>query len=111
MVNQKSTEKNSWLLAVEIKSNAKTFEMLQYLQPIFGEPVFDSELCEILQAGSVNIKKCLNISTDYEVKISRLETFLCPRCRRYAVSYEDDICNRCNKILAQQKANTLNSYK
>lgn len=103
LINQKATEKNSWLLAVNIKCNEKTFNLLKHLQAEHGQPIADSELCEILQVGSVMLEKSSNISMDYEVEINRIESSLCPRCRRHAVVHENDTCQRCNIVLSLQK--------
>lgn len=103
LINQKATEKNSWLLSVTIKCNEKSIDLLKHLQSEFGKSVNDSELCEILQVGSVTLEKSSDISMDYDVEIQTIDSPLCPRCRRYAVADENDTCQRCNIVLSLQK--------
>ncbi|XP_065359471.1 isoleucine--tRNA ligase, mitochondrial [Calliphora vicina] len=103
LINQKATEKNSWLLNVSIKCNEKDIELLKHLQPRLEQPSTDSELCEILQVGSVTLHHCGDISSDFVIEIDKIEASLCPRCRRHAVLHENAICHRCNKVLELQK--------
>ncbi|KAM7356031.1 isoleucyl-tRNA synthetase, mitochondrial [Cochliomyia hominivorax] len=103
IINQKSTEKNSWLLSVTIKCNENNFDLLSQLQRSIGQSITDSELCEILQVGSVTLNKSSKLSSDFKIEINKIGNLLCPRCRRYVVLHENDTCSRCNAVLELQK--------
>ncbi|KAI8120111.1 mitochondrial, Isoleucine--tRNA ligase [Lucilia cuprina] len=102
LINQKASEKNSWLLNVTVKCNENNVELLKHLQPITEQPTIDSELCEILQVGSVTLRKSKDVTSEFVVDIDKIEATLCPRCRRHAVLQEGTICHRCNKVLELQ---------
>jgi len=97
LINQQSGDVNTWHLAVTIKGSK--LDLLQKLQNTLGESVRNSELCEILQVGSVTLLQTDN--HDLEIALTTLQTSLCPRCRRYSLdeSPEQETCHRCSEVL------------
>lgn len=102
-VNQKATEKNSWLSKVILNCRNNQFELLKHLQPTPGREIYDSELCEILQVGSVTLNKRPDASLEWDIEIKNIENSICPRCRRHVVLHEHDLCERCQRVLELQK--------
>ena len=102
-INQKTTEKNSWLSKVTLNCGNNQFELLKHLQPTAGREIHDSELCEILQVGSVTLNKKSDASLEWDIEIERIENSICPRCRRHVVLHENDLCERCQRVLELQK--------
>ncbi|XP_055585708.1 isoleucine--tRNA ligase, mitochondrial [Uranotaenia lowii] len=92
---------NSWLLQVHINSCS---EQLKKLHPTLGAPVSDSELCEILQVGSVSIGCSPSQPESNGIRLSKLGDCLqlCPRCRRFAVktNQAEPVCHRCAEVLS-----------
>ncbi|XP_016926678.4 isoleucine--tRNA ligase, mitochondrial [Drosophila suzukii] len=97
LINQQAGEVNTWHLAVTIKGSK--LDLLQKLQNTLGESVRNSELCEILQVGSVTLLQSDN--HDLEIALTTLQTSLCPRCRRYSLENNEDqeTCQRCSEVL------------
>uniref|UniRef100_T1GHN0 isoleucine--tRNA ligase n=1 Tax=Megaselia scalaris TaxID=36166 RepID=T1GHN0_MEGSC len=81
---------NSWLLHCSVNCTSEQLQYLSKLQPKLSEFVNNSELCEILQVGSVKLEESMESSI--ELKIS--ETPLCPRCRRFQC-HQGGVCERC----------------
>ncbi|XP_061402862.1 isoleucine--tRNA ligase, mitochondrial [Musca vetustissima] len=107
LLNQKAdSSKPSWFLEVTIKcGNDHIFNVLQNLHLSVGDGNdSNTELCELLQVQSVKVLKSDNLCKDFDIDIYETEhSSLCPRCRRYAVASENDICQRCSKVLKNQK--------
>jgi len=97
LINQQAADVNTWHLAVTIKGSK--LDLLKKLQNTLGESVGNSELCEILQVGSVTLVH--SDSPDLDVDLSTLQTSLCPRCRRFSLdeSAELETCQRCSEVL------------
>lgn len=96
LINQQAGEVNTWHLAVTVKGTQ--LELLQELHPALGEPLNNSELCEILQVGSVRLIKSDN--SDISLTTTTLQTPLCPRCRRYSLNDDDqETCKRCSAVM------------
>lgn len=102
-INQKAAEKNSWLLKITLNCSKKQYELLKQLHPISGQEVHNSELCEILQVGSVVLHNKFETRLENDIEIKKTESLICPRCRRYVVLHEHDLCERCQKVLQLQK--------
>ncbi|XP_034133958.1 isoleucine--tRNA ligase, mitochondrial [Drosophila guanche] len=99
LINQQAGEVNSWHLAVTIMSGSQ-LELLRELQPTIGESMRSSELCEILQVGSVTVVQT-DLNEDLEISLTTLDTPLCPRCRRYSLEEdaEAETCRRCSQVM------------
>lgn len=103
IVNQQAGDVNSWHLGVSITCNSQ--EQLELLSALNGQlnvPTFSSELCEILQVGSVTLHAEVDPTADVaKVKLDNLKAPLCPRCRRYSLADDHlETCSRCANILA-----------
>ncbi|KAH8286424.1 hypothetical protein KR054_008863 [Drosophila jambulina] len=96
LINQQAGEVNTWHLAVTMKGSK--LKLLQELHPALGEPLSNSELCELLQVGSVLLEETDN--SDLSLTIENLHTSLCPRCRRYSLNADDqETCKRCSAVM------------
>ncbi|KAH8392050.1 hypothetical protein KR200_009990 [Drosophila serrata] len=96
LINQQAGEVNTWHLDVTIKGSK--LKLLQELHPVLGEPLSNSELCELLQVGSVCLEEADN--SDLSLTITNLQTTLCPRCRRYSLhDDEQETCKRCSVVM------------
>lgn len=73
------------------------FFSLQKLHPIDGQTHNDSQLCEILQVQSVTLRQ----SSHNKLSLEKhdIDKKLCERCRRFAISSNKSICDRCNQVL------------
>ncbi|XP_075159796.1 isoleucyl-tRNA synthetase, mitochondrial [Haematobia irritans] len=106
LVNQKAnSSKSSWFMAVNIKCrNENTLELLRHLQKNqLDDSVSDSELCEILQVQTVTLQMVPDMINDLDVELTEIDSPLCPRCRRFAVATENEVCRRCCQVLEMQK--------
>ncbi|KAH8364194.1 hypothetical protein KR084_003491 [Drosophila pseudotakahashii] len=97
LINQQAGEVNTWHLAVTIRGSK--LDLLQKIHNTSGETVRNSELCEILQVGSVTLLQSDN--HDLDVALTTLQTSLCPRCRRYSLEEdaEQETCQRCSAVM------------
>ncbi|XP_068148151.1 isoleucine--tRNA ligase, mitochondrial-like [Drosophila tropicalis] len=95
LLNQQSGDANTWLLDVTVQcANPKQHELLKELQ--------NSELCEILQVGTVSLQQPIDVELCQEAKVNlkMLNSTLCPRCRRYSLQPNDhETCFRCSLVL------------
>ncbi|EDV40740.1 uncharacterized protein Dana_GF23767 [Drosophila ananassae] len=98
IINQQAGDVNSWHIDAILKvGNEKQLKLLQELHPI-GKPRSNSELCEILQVGSVTLLQ--SEDQDLQVSVKTLQTPLCPRCRRYSLdNAEQETCHRCSLVM------------
>ncbi|KAH8331827.1 hypothetical protein KR074_004988 [Drosophila pseudoananassae] len=98
IINQQAGDVNSWHIDVVLKvGNEKQLKLLQELHPV-GKPRSNSELCEILQVGSVTLLQTED--PDLQVSVKALQTPLCPRCRRYSLeNAEQETCHRCSLVM------------
>lgn len=106
VINQKAnSSKSSWFLSAKVKcGNDRTIHQLRHLHPDINNSVSDSELCEILQVQAVTLAKCPDLTDDFNVEIDEItDCQLCPRCRRYMVPVENEVCHRCREVLEMQK--------
>lgn len=73
------------------------------LHPHIEKSINNTELCEILQVQS--IKLIINNATinNFNVNIINVNDKLCPRCRRFSIIDNEDICNRCEEVLTVKK--------
>ncbi|EDW99917.2 uncharacterized protein Dyak_GE23171 [Drosophila yakuba] len=98
LINQQAGDVNTWHLAVTIKGNESgQLGLLRELHVPFGEAFSNSELCEVLQVGSVTLSQSNN--DDLDIALSTLQTSLCPRCRRYGLEDEQNTCQRCSDVM------------
>ncbi|XP_017043393.1 isoleucine--tRNA ligase, mitochondrial [Drosophila ficusphila] len=100
LINQQAGDVNSWHLAVTIKGKqGSQLDLLQDLHPTLEKTLKDSELCELLQVGSVTLIRSDN--SDLEISLKTLQTPLCPRCRRYSLEEKDEqeTCQRCSAVM------------
>lgn len=103
IVNQQAGDVNSWHLAVSITCNSQQqLELLSALNGKLNVPTSSSELCEILQVGSVTLQAEVDPTADVAfVRLDNLKAPLCPRCRRYSLAEDHlETCSRCANILA-----------
>lgn len=54
-----------------------------------------SDLIELLQVNSVD----LTLSDTFDIKTSDTCGVLCKRCRRWSSEKQDELCERCEKIV------------
>ncbi|KAL5293101.1 IARS2 family protein [Megaselia abdita] len=85
---------NSWLLKCSVNCSPEEFEKLLKLHTNEGEFISNSELCEILQVGSLRLVTGSESSIDVLVE----ETPLCPRCRRFGC-LQGGVCERCLSVM------------
>jgi len=98
LINQQAGDVNTWHLAVTIKGKERSqLDLLRELHSPLGESVSNSELCEILQVGSVTLLQSHN--SDLDIALSKLQISLCPRCRRYGLEDEQKTCQRCSDVM------------
>lgn len=57
----------------------------------------DSYLCELLRVQSIELRQTTN--EELILEKFEIEDSLCERCRRFAVSNENEICKRCQTTL------------
>ncbi|XP_050068503.1 isoleucine--tRNA ligase, mitochondrial [Anopheles maculipalpis] len=93
---------NTWLLEVAIECNDSDLTLLSLLHPTRNESDRSTELCELLQVGAVTLLKASAGENRFTVAVKKSDKPLCQRCRRYLVSEQDKICERCNIILSQR---------
>lgn len=69
----------------------------QKLHPGDGLAHNDSDLCDLLQVQSIQLLEapCEKLTLEKE----EIEAKLCDRCRRFAITSTETICNRCFIIL------------
>ncbi|XP_017081217.1 isoleucine--tRNA ligase, mitochondrial [Drosophila eugracilis] len=104
LINQQAGEVNTWHLDVTIKGKrGSQLDLLHELQSTLGGTVRNSELCEILQVGSVTLLE--SNSPDLEITLNTIHTSLCPRCRRYSLEKENEqeTCQRCSNVMNTKK--------
>uniref|UniRef100_A0A1A9W7X8 isoleucine--tRNA ligase n=1 Tax=Glossina brevipalpis TaxID=37001 RepID=A0A1A9W7X8_9MUSC len=100
LFNQQTKSKNSWLLSLQVNCSENALNLLQHLHPSLNVSLTDSELCEILQVNSINLQSLTSTSSDFLINTeSRSDIELCPRCRRFAIQNNNDICQRCVSVL------------
>lgn len=95
--------KTTWYYDVRITCGAEEMKKLQLLHPNDGQIHNDSQLCEILQAQSVQLIESPNSGLTLEK--CDIEQKLCDRCRRYAITPAETICQRCAVILQKMNFN------
>ncbi|EDV97417.1 isoleucine--tRNA ligase, mitochondrial [Drosophila grimshawi] len=106
LVNQQSGDVNSWHLSVSIKCcSQRQLELLCALNGQLNVSTTSSELCEILQVGSVILQPDVDAAAESAtIDLQTLKVPLCPRCRRYSlVKAQQEICMRCSSILSARK--------
>uniref|UniRef100_A0A182RYA5 isoleucine--tRNA ligase n=1 Tax=Anopheles funestus TaxID=62324 RepID=A0A182RYA5_ANOFN len=98
---------NTWLLEVTVECNDNDLALLSMLHPSLNKCETSTELCELLQVGSVTLRKAVGSEHRFTVTVNKSDKPLCQRCRRYLVSEQDDktfpICARCNAVLTQRR--------
>ncbi|XP_052888770.1 isoleucine--tRNA ligase, mitochondrial [Anopheles moucheti] len=98
---------NSWLLEVAIECDENDLALLATLHPSLNKRETTTELCELLQVGSVALRKASASENRFAVTVEKSDKPLCQRCRRYLVSEQDDktfpICARCSAVLRQRR--------
>lgn len=93
-------QRHSWTLKGEITCSADNYEILTNLHPKSNEFIENSELCEILQLSSIKLNISDSQSSNFEINLEQIDSNLCPRCRRFALSVNDNTtCGRCTNIL------------
>uniref|UniRef100_A0A6P4F0K2 isoleucine--tRNA ligase n=1 Tax=Drosophila rhopaloa TaxID=1041015 RepID=A0A6P4F0K2_DRORH len=100
LINQQAGEVNTWHLAVTIKGRkGSQLELLLELHPTLGETLRNSELCELLQVGSVTLIQ--SDDNELDIAITTLQTSLCSRCRRFSLDEDCELetCQRCSAIM------------
>ncbi|XP_062560567.1 isoleucine--tRNA ligase, mitochondrial [Armigeres subalbatus] len=98
---QQQLNVNTWLLAVDVTAPRDVLASLGVLHPKLNQPQVDSELCEILQVGSLTLREA-KTEEELFVKVDKLDQQLCPRCRRYSLrtTTSSHVCQRCEDVLA-----------
>lgn len=99
LVNHQKMGRNSWTLRAEITCDTYNYNILTNLHPTTNSFIENSELCEILQLSSINLKNHTN--SNYDIHVEPIEIVVCPRCRRFPIAHPDNsICSRCTNILS-----------
>uniref|UniRef100_A0A182SAV3 isoleucine--tRNA ligase n=1 Tax=Anopheles maculatus TaxID=74869 RepID=A0A182SAV3_9DIPT len=96
---------NTWLLEVAVGCSDNDLALLTMLHPSLNVPERSTELCELLQVGSVTLLKASACENRFTGKVKKSDQPLCQRCRRYLVSELEKtfpICERCSVILSQR---------
>uniref|UniRef100_A0A182TE99 isoleucine--tRNA ligase n=1 Tax=Anopheles melas TaxID=34690 RepID=A0A182TE99_9DIPT len=98
---------NTWLLEVAVECNDNDLALLSMLHPVPNAHDQSTELCELLQVGSVALRKGVPKQagaegTRFTVTVTKSDKTLCPRCRRFLVSEAQPICERCSTVLGRQ---------
>ncbi|XP_065080338.1 isoleucine--tRNA ligase, mitochondrial [Ochlerotatus camptorhynchus] len=107
---QQQLDVNTWLLAVEATVPKENLSLLRKLHPTtLDQSEANSELCEILQVGSLTLREG-PVDSEHQhrlVKVSKLERQLCARCRRFTVQpgrAGSLLCDRCETVLKAKTA-------
>ncbi|XP_029729776.2 isoleucine--tRNA ligase, mitochondrial [Aedes albopictus] len=96
---QHQLDVNPWLLTVEATVSRNELQLLRQLHPNLNEPQVDSELCEILQVGSLTLREAED-TVERSIRLDKMDHHLCPRCRRFALSATGShVCQRCEQVL------------
>ncbi|XP_055631360.1 isoleucine--tRNA ligase, mitochondrial [Toxorhynchites rutilus septentrionalis] len=99
---QQQHEINTWYLDVIATVPSKNLQLLRNVHRKVHDSCCDSELCEILQVGTIALRN----STDEQLTVditSNKERQLCPRCRRFALSsVGSPVCQRCEIVLKEK---------
>uniref|UniRef100_A0AAG5CSK1 isoleucine--tRNA ligase n=1 Tax=Anopheles atroparvus TaxID=41427 RepID=A0AAG5CSK1_ANOAO len=97
---------NTWLLDLEVFCTATDLSSLSLLHPLRDRAESTSELCELLQVGSIVLREGHADSNRFTITVSKSDKLLCRRCRRYLLPFENappsDICPRCETVLKLQ---------
>ena len=95
---------NTWLLEVAVECNDNDLALLSMLHPALNAHDHSTELCELLQVGSVALRKGAPKQEGHRftVTVTKSDKTLCPRCRRFLVSEAQPICERCSTVLGRQ---------
>uniref|UniRef100_A0A182W2R4 isoleucine--tRNA ligase n=1 Tax=Anopheles minimus TaxID=112268 RepID=A0A182W2R4_9DIPT len=104
---QEQLNVNTWLLEVAVECSDSDLALLSMLHPRLNKCENSTELCELLQVGSVALRKATASEHRFTVIVKKSDKPLCQRCRRYLVSEQNDktfpICTRCDGILRQRR--------
>uniref|UniRef100_A0A182JQD0 isoleucine--tRNA ligase n=1 Tax=Anopheles christyi TaxID=43041 RepID=A0A182JQD0_9DIPT len=94
---------NTWLLEVAVECNDNDLALLLMLHPVLNAHDNSTELCELLQIGSVALRKGSegSAANRFTITVTKSNKPLCQRCRRFLVSDTLPICKRCNTVLGQ----------
>lgn len=104
-LNQSVRDANTWTVAVTIAAGPAFLDSLKSLQAERFEARHDSELCELLQVGSVTL---LEEDCDaFTLTTRSLEGTLCARCRRFSVPQANVVCARCADVLKEKQLSIL----
>ncbi|XP_066603236.1 isoleucine--tRNA ligase, mitochondrial isoform X2 [Prorops nasuta] len=95
----KLLKQNSWELAATITVPQKDYNQLSVLQKENSSST--SELCEILQLSCVTL---LEGDNERRINFEPIKSNLCKRCRRHPVPANDELCERCMKVLDLKKS-------
>ncbi|KFB47061.1 AGAP003156-PA-like protein [Anopheles sinensis] len=98
---------NTWLLELVVECSAADLSFLSQLHPKLNVPESSSELCELLQVGSIHLREgATDASGRFAITVTKSEKPLCRRCRRYSLVTENptssDVCPRCEIVLNQR---------
>uniref|UniRef100_A0A182P581 isoleucine--tRNA ligase n=1 Tax=Anopheles epiroticus TaxID=199890 RepID=A0A182P581_9DIPT len=99
---------NTWLLEVTVECDDNDLDLLSMLHPILKKHGRSTELCELLQIGSVALRRKEHDDGSgahrFIITVAKSDASLCQRCRRFSVSetLPNPTCERCNVVLGQQ---------
>ncbi|XP_076661830.1 isoleucyl-tRNA synthetase, mitochondrial isoform X2 [Halictus rubicundus] len=102
---QNITGTNRWQSSVTIEATKQDFLWLSLLHD--NKIQSTSELCEILQASSINLIENQTIA-ETNIQVNAVQKVLCERCRRYPEEREDGLCSRCADMIVQEKSTLVN---
>lgn len=96
---------NRWQSSVTIEATKHDFLWLSLLHD--NKMQSASELCEILQATSINLIENQTIA-ETNIEVNADQKVLCERCRRYPEERDHGLCSRCADMLGQEKSTRVN---
>ncbi|XP_053673887.1 isoleucine--tRNA ligase, mitochondrial [Anopheles nili] len=98
---------NTWLLELAVECTGSDLALLTLLHPKLDQRECETELCEMLQVGSVVLREGSSSNNRFAITVTKSDQPLCQRCRRFLlVNLDGDCagptCARCNAILNKQ---------
>uniref|UniRef100_A0A182NGD9 isoleucine--tRNA ligase n=1 Tax=Anopheles dirus TaxID=7168 RepID=A0A182NGD9_9DIPT len=93
---------NTWLLELDVECNETDRTLLSMLHPTLERHESSTELCELLQIGSVTLREGFAGGNRFAITVTKSGKPLCQRCRRFLLPTAEHLtCDRCSAILRQ----------
>lgn len=81
-----------------------SLKKFQILHPNDGKSHNNSHLCELLQVQSIELRQSSTNQLSLERNDNDIK--LCDRCRRFAISSDEIVCQRCDRVLKSMNFNS-----